>query len=455
MKIKKYAVLLLSVLMTVSVLLAGCGDGPGEPAGGGKKANNKDNEGKTVLNFWTPQWGDKDTEWFEKWIDEYNKSQDEVVVELEVIPGDAWDQKVVAAQAAGTSPDITTMNYNKIVFSAKQGEIQALDDYVDPSVFEDLYDNINDFVSLDGKHYAYPMLVEPSAVLFYRKDLFEEAGLDPESPPTTWDELIEYGKKLTKDNVVGFTAAGNSVEIAWTHWGLQGMMGVSPVNDDWSEATINTPEYKQLIEFWARLNKEGIVPKQAFETGYNDIKPLAEGQAAMQVIGSWAIGQLRNDYPDMLDKIGVAVMPTPDGNVERPTASLGGWTLTIDGKSKHPKEAADFISYLLAGDEEIMLDFFKNVTKFSKFAVRKSVDEKLAADPEGSQDPWRNMIAEKIVPYAVPEPIYAWEISVAYANAVERVALTGEDVEKSLQTAEKEINEYIANNNYAGTNPKK
>src|SRR5690606_3497937 len=105
MKIKKYAVLLLSVLMTVSVLLAGCGDGPGEPAGGGKKANNKDNEGKTVLNFWTPQWGDKDTEWFEKWIDEYNKSQDEVVVELEVIPGDAWDQKVVAAQAAGTSPD--------------------------------------------------------------------------------------------------------------------------------------------------------------------------------------------------------------------------------------------------------------------------------------------------------------------------------------------------------------
>lgn len=78
------------------------------------------------------------------------------------------------------------MNYNKIIFSADQGKIQALDEYLDPGVWEDLHDNIEEFVTYNGKHYAMPLLAEPSSLLYYRKDFFEEAGLDPEQPPTTW-----------------------------------------------------------------------------------------------------------------------------------------------------------------------------------------------------------------------------------------------------------------------------
>ncbi len=63
------------------------------------------------------------------------------------------------------------------------------------------------------------------------------------------------------------------------------------------------------------------------------------------------------------------------------------------------------------------------------------------------------MVAEQVIPYAIAEPIYAWEISLAYANAMERVFLKNVDVESSLEQAEKEINNYIRNNDYAGTNP--
>lgn len=454
MKKPKFLAFMLTVLFIISSVLTGCsGTGPAgtEEAESG---DSKDSSGKTVLNFWTPQWGEADAEWWEKNIEAYNKSQDKVEVKLEIVPGDAWDQKTVAAQAAGTSPDIATMNYNKIIFSAEQGKILPLDEYTDPAIWDDLYENIADFVTLDGKHYAYPMLAEPSAVLFYRKDLFEEAGLDPEKAPVTWDELIDYGKKLKKGNVFGLAAAGNAAEYGWTHWGFQAMVGQQPISEDWSEATIVNEPMKELITFWNDMYQSGIVPKQPLG-GYTDIKPLAEGQVAMQINGSWAIGQLRNDYPDLLDNIGVAVVPTNDGNQDKPTASLGGWTLTIDGNSKHPKEAAEFIQWLLAGDEQIMVDFFKDVTKFSKFTARKSVDEVLAQDAEGANDPWRKLIAEEVVPYAVAEPIYAWEVSMAYATALERVMLEGQDVEKALQTAEKEINDYIKNNNYAGTNPKK
>jgi multiple sugar transport system substrate-binding protein len=455
MKQKKYFAILLAALFLIGAFLTGCqGTSPTSNTTEDNKDNEETNTEKVTVNFWTPQWGEQDQVWWEKNIKAYNESQDAVEVKLTIIPGAAWDEKIKAAQAAGTSPDVTTMNYNKIVFSADQGSILALDDYVDPAVWEDLYPNVNDFVSVGGKHYAYPMLLEPSSLLFYRKDWFEEAGLDPEKPPVTWDELIAAGKALKKDRVAGLTAAADAVELGWTHWGLQGMVGGSPINDDWSAATINTPEYKKLVEFWATLKKEGILPKQSLGA-YPDIKHFAEGRAAMAFNGSWAIGALRNDWPDLMDKVGVAVLPTPDGNQEVPTASLGGWTLTVDGNSKNPKEAAEFITWLLAGDEEIMIDFFKNVTKFSKFAARKSVDEALASDPDAQNDPYRQMVAEKVVPYAVAEPIYAWEISIAYSNAVERVILKGEDVEKSLKQAEKEINDYIQKNNYAGTNPKK
>ena len=118
-------------------------------------------------------------------------------MKIQIVPGDAWAQKMKAAQAAGKAPDLYTMNYGSVANSAKLEQIQPLDGLIDGAKFDDVYDNIKDFVSAQGKYYAYPMLVEPSAVLYYRKDLYEKAGLDPEKPPTTWAELIDNGKKLT------------------------------------------------------------------------------------------------------------------------------------------------------------------------------------------------------------------------------------------------------------------
>lgn len=460
----RFLALLLVMIVAVTMLAACAGNGPAGSGGNAgdtdaDKNNNAPADTQTdtqtaapvKLSFWTTPMDEITQGWWKKWTDEFNKSHPEIQVKVEFIPDDAWDQRMKASQAAGTAPDIKIVNYNKIAFASKQGELTALDEYMEPAVWDDLFENINDFVSVGDKHYAYPMLVEPSSVLYYRKDYFEEAGLDPSKPPVTWDELIEYGKKLATKGRYGLLAAGNDVELGWTHWGLQGMVGQRPISDDWSEATINNDAYKQLITLWKQLYEENILPKQA-PSPYNDIKSFAEGRSGMAISGSWAIGGLRNDYPDVLDKVGVAVLPTPDGNQEKPTASLGGWTLAVDGKSKYPKEAATFISWMLAESPDIMYDYFK-LTAFSKFPARKAVDDAINSDPDAQKDEWRKLIAEKIVPYAVAEPIYAWEISIAYAHAIERVTLKNEDIEKSLQTAEKEINDYIKNNNYAGTNP--
>ncbi len=463
---KKSWTVLLSVLVILALAVTGCGGSnnkgsnsspsasPSSSGASSEAPSESASEApaeKVTLEFWAQKFEDTTDAWFKKWVGEFNKTHENIEIKLTIVPADAWEQKMKAAQAAGKAPDIRTLDYGKIAYNANLGAILPLNDLMDPSAFDDLYDNVKGFVTVGDKYYAYPKLVEPSTVLFYRKDLFEEAGLDPEKPPTTWAEVLDYGKKLTKKGVFGFSTAQNAVDLGWSSWGLQyNAAGHLPVLDDWSKADVNNDGYKALLNFYATAYQSGIMPKQQL-AAYADIKAFGEGKVAMQVCGSWAIGQLRNTYKNMLDKVGIAPMATIDGDQTKTTATLGGWTLALDGKTKHAKEAASFISYLLAGDPNIMIDFFKTAG-FSKFSPRKSVDEAMKSDPDASKDEWRALIAENIIPYSKAEPIYPWDISFAFSTAIES-AMKGTSVDKALSKAEKDINDYITKSKLAGTNP--
>ncbi len=455
--VKVLSVMLIFV-MVISILAACGGNGnniSSEPENKNAGKNEIDEpaaaEEKVTIDFWQNKFEDSTDAWFKKWVDEFNKTHENITIKHTVVPGDAWEQKMKSAQAAGNAPQIYTKNYGGIAPAVSENQLLALDEYMDPSIWADLYDNINEFVSVKGKHYGYPQLVEPSAVLYYRKDFFTEVGLDPEKPPTSWTELIEAGKKLTKDGRYGLHIANNAPEYSWTTWGLQMNGGHRAISDDWSKATLDEG-YKNLIAFYKTLYDEKIVPKQAL-TGYTDMLDFGQGQVAMAVNGSWGMGQLRNDYPEILDNVGVAPMPGPDGDASKPTASLGGWSLVIDAKAKNPQQAADFVSWFFAGDPAIMIDFFKT-TGFSKFAARKSVDEALNVDPDAMKDPVRKMIAEQVIPVSVSEPIYPWDVSIKIGEAIER-AVAGQDPQAALDQAIAEINDFIQKNDLPSKNPLK
>ncbi|CAI6083889.1 ABC transporter substrate-binding protein [Cohnella sp. JJ-181] len=465
-----------SALLTLSLAVTACGgsNGSGEaspsasagsssPAGSSSQASPSASASasasesaapaeKVKIDFWTQKFEDTTDAWFKKYVEAYNKSQSNVEIKLTIVPGDAWDQKMKAAQAAGKAPEIRTISYGNIANAAKTGQILPLDDLMDPEVFADLYDNVKEFVNVGGKYYAYPKLVEPSSVMFYRKDLFAAAGLDPEKPPTTWAELLEDAKALTKKGVFGLSIAQNAPDLGWSSWGLQyNAAGHLALTDDWSKADVNNDGYKALYKFYQDAYQSGAMPKQQLAP-YADIKGFGEGKVAIQICGSWAIGQLRNSYKNMIDKVGIAPMASIDGDQTKPTATLGGWTLAVDGKAGHPQQAADFISYLLAGDPQIMIDFFKSA-QFSKFSPRQSVDEAMKSDPDASKDTWRALIAEKIIPYAKAEPLYPWDVALAVSTGIES-AMKGTSVDKAIAKAEKDVNDFIAKNKLAGTNPK-
>ncbi|WP_020523779.1 extracellular solute-binding protein [Catelliglobosispora koreensis] len=439
--IRMRAAAVLAAVVAASAALAGCSSGSGE------------DDGVAKVTFWQQKFEDYQQAWFKKAVTDFNASQSKVKVELVVVPSDTWDQKLKAAQAAGTQPDVATTNYGRIVPGATEGQFAVLDDLMPASAFADIKDNVKGFVTVGGKHYGYPMLVEPSTVLYYRTDLATAAGLDPKSPPKTWAELLDWSRKLTTDKVKGMTIASNGIDLGWSSWGLQyNACGKLPIASDWSKAAANEACYKDLLDFYRTLYQEKLIPQQP-KVGYPDAAPYGGGEVAMMANGSWAIGQLKNSFPQLIAKTAVAPFPSRDGDASKTTATLGGWTLTVDSKSKQPKAAGEFINWLLAGDAKLMSSFFKQ-SGYSKFTVRKSVDADLATDADATADPFMKIIAEKIVPQGKSEPNYPWDVSLAMGTAIESAMKGTATVDAALQTADKAINTVIEKQALAGKQPK-
>lgn len=399
-------------------------------------------DGRTVVSFWQNKFSNEDNAWFKKAVADYNNAQDKIQVQLTVVPGDAWEQKLKAAQAAGKAPDMYTMNYSAVPMNARNEQLASITDLIDPGAWDDLDPRFLDAVTVEDEQYAYPLYYEPSALLYYRADLFTAAGLDPDAPPTTWAELISAAEKLkhADEKTVPFQIAQNAVEMSWSTWGAQqGTSGHLAISDDWSKPMLDDPEYKPLFQFYQDLYAKGLIAKQAL-SAYGDAAPLGQGKLAMMAAGSWAISQLLADSPDMVPKLRVAPMPTVDGDASRTTSTLGGWTIGVDARSKHVAEAADAIGWMLAGDVSVPQAYFTG-TKYTKLSPRTTVAAALAEGDDSAVNPFYDVLTAS-TETAILEPTYDWQVSLAVGTALEK-AMLGGDIDKAMAEANTKIAKVI------------
>lgn len=420
-------------------MTTGCAGPSKSPQTGG---SSRGSQGPVTVRFWQNQFSNEDNAWFKATVDEFNKSQDKVNVVLTVVPGDAWEQKLKAAQAAGQAPDMYTMNYSAVPMNARNGQLAPITDYIDAAAWDDLDPRFRAAVTVDDKQYAYPIYYEPSALLFYRTDLYQAAGLDPKNPPTTYAELVAAGEELkaADSTTVPFQIAQTAVELSWSTWGAQyGTSGHMPIADDWSTAQADDAAYKPLFQLYQDLYSKGILAKQPL-SAYGDATPLGQGKLASMASGSWAISLLLADFPKMVDKLAVAPMPSVDGDPSRTTATLGGWTIGVDAKSEHVQQAASAISWMLAEDASFPKAYF-TATKFTKLSPRMSLADELAQDPERSVDPFYDVLVES-TKTAILEPTYDWQVSLAFGTALEK-AMRGGDIPAAQSEANAAITKVI------------
>lgn len=205
-------------------------------------------------------------------------------------------------------------------------------------------------VSYDGSVYAIPFDAGPVGV-FYRTDLFEEAGVNAEDI-NTWDDYIEAGikiKEATGANMLSYDSNDSTVyTIFLSQQGLGYFSAEGESNMD-TEASVNTANaFKQMADAEILLGTPGW---DAWVTS------LSESQTATAIAGGWLVGTLQQSVPDQAGNWGVMPLPQFEGNDSR-SANQGGSSFTIFESSENKQAIYDFLEFFATDFEtqELAMD---------------------------------------------------------------------------------------------------
>ncbi len=258
--------------------------------------------------------------------------------------------KFTAAIAAGNPPDIAVLNGPFIMEVAARDALTPMNEYLDTlgiDISKEYYDYTVKEMTFQGKVWGLPSGVD-DRILYWNKDMFAAAGLDPEQPPKTWDELLAFAEKLTiKDDNGNFKQIGfiPNYGNSWLYL-YASQNGGKFLSEDGKTCTMNDAGTIEALEFMVKgydlLGGAELVNayKDSFQTSAQG--PFLTGQVAMVIDGNWFLSDLARYSPDL--NYGVTMPPTKTGEGELTWS--GGWAYGIAKGAKHPKEATEIIHWL-------------------------------------------------------------------------------------------------------------
>ncbi|MFO1298801.1 MAG: ABC transporter substrate-binding protein [Burkholderiaceae bacterium] len=188
-----------------------------------------------------------------------------------------------------------------------------------------------------GKTWGVPFQ-RSTIVLYWNKELFKEAGLDPDKGPASWDQMVEYAKKLTKTDASGnVTQWGVKIPSSgFPYWLFQGLTtpnGALLMNEAGTETYFDKPEVIEALQYWVDLSaKHKVMPGGVIEWGTTP-KDFFEKKAAM----IWTTtGNLTNIRTNAGFPFGVAMLPEK----KRRGSPTGGGNFYIFKKTSPEEQAA-------------------------------------------------------------------------------------------------------------------
>ena len=288
-------------------------------------------------------------------VEAYNKSHKNQV-KLEIIPNDDMEGKVGGASQTDSLPDILAGDVVRIPYWASEGiftditkQIDGLDNKAD------LQQGHIEAGTVDGAEYTLPFITDVS-VMVWNKNLYKEAGLDPEQGPKSIDQFVEQAKKvaaLNKDGVAGSYLAGQSggalvFDLFPSVWAD----GESVMNKDGSEATLDNDSMQGVLDAYKELanTTNGLGAGSKEETGATWTAPFANGKIGVMPYPNTSTTALFDAEKDGGFEVGVAPIP---GTKEGKTSTfLGGDAMGISKDSKHVAQAWNFLYWLMQSDTQ-------------------------------------------------------------------------------------------------------
>ncbi|KOF12000.1 ABC transporter substrate-binding protein [Planococcus glaciei] len=370
-KLKVFIILIAGL----ALILSGCSGFQTNNSGGDEAAVNED--GKTVVDFWT-FWGSEIRRpIIEQIITDFNESQDEIEVKHTYLPfGDIWT-KELAAIAAGDPPDVVINDINATALRGQKKQAMNLSKFLEEDdISKRFYPELWDATLYEGDSYGIPFNTD-TRVLFYNKDAFKEAGLDPEKPPTTWAELEEYAAKLDKKAGSNYDRVG-----FYPLWGIGYDVWLLNANgqsyfDDQDNFEVDTAKNEEVLNWlksWKDKYGEDVVNSYQAQIDSQQGHPFFTGDLAMIAQAPTFYTQIRDYAPDL--NFGVIELPEyEEGNGN--TSWGGGFVAEIPEGSKNSEAAWEFIKYLtdVEAQEYWAVKNFDNVANIEAAEAAAKSDE--------------------------------------------------------------------------------
>ncbi|MFG2694368.1 ABC transporter substrate-binding protein [Kitasatospora sp. NPDC048407] len=324
-------------------LLAACGSDGDKSA----SASDAGSDGKPVsITFWGWAKGTKDV------VQAFNASHPNIQVTFEEIPsGNAGGYaKISNAVKAGNAPDVFNVEYPQLPDFVSQGAVQDISKLVSADLKGKYLPQSMELTTLGGSTWALPLDASPQA-LYYRKDLFEKAGV---AVPKTWDEFKDAAAKLkaadANTRIATFFPDDPSTFEAMVWQAGAKWFGTS--GDSW-KVDMAGADTKKVADYWQGMITDDLIRVQpSFSQQWT--ASLQKGETAAYLGAAWGGGVLKSTLgtdPAANGKWAVAPMPSWDG--QPASGMLGGTTFAVSKDSKKAKAAVEFATWATTTPEGI------------------------------------------------------------------------------------------------------
>ncbi|WP_406248750.1 ABC transporter substrate-binding protein [Microbacterium sp. M] len=280
-------------------------------------------------------------------VDAYNETH-ENQVELTVVPNDDYVAKVGAAAGSGGLPDLFAADIVYVPNWVQQGLFADISEQVDGLDFKD---SINEghlsAGTYEDKEHVLPFVLDLS-MLFWNKELFAEAGLDPEKAPATLEEFASAAQAvqaLNKPDTYG-TATGLNCGgcLVFTWFPSIWASGEEVMSEDGTESLLNGDAAQEVYDTWAGLQEAGaILPSSTDEAGPTWTAAFSEGKVGVMPFPATLLPTLEFDA-------GVAGLPGVDGGA---STFVGGDGIGISKDSEQSPQAWNFLNWMMSEQAQV------------------------------------------------------------------------------------------------------
>ncbi|QOD03328.1 extracellular solute-binding protein [Pseudarthrobacter sp. BIM B-2242] len=305
-------ILSVAALTVMGAALAACGSGGGTGGGSGPAT-----EAKGPIKIWYSN-NEFEVKWGKSMVESWNAAHPEEKIDAQEIPAGKSSEEVIgAAITAGNAPCLV-FNTAPVAVPQfqKQGGLVALDEFPDGARYikDRTGDLADQYKSSDGKMYQLPWKSNP-VVLFYNKDIFAKAGLDPENPKLgSHQELLDTARTLVSSGAATTAIWPSPASDFFQSWFdfysyyAANSDGTPLVKD--GKATFDSEQGKQVATMFQTLYKENLASKEVYQGD-----SFAEGKAAMSMAGPWAIAAYK-------DKVNWGAVPVPAAQAKAGTSTF-------------------------------------------------------------------------------------------------------------------------------------